>query len=134
MVRDLYNLSLVEGVVPCAWKQSIVVPVPKVNPPKVLEEDLRPISLTALLAKIMESFTHDSLTRQVLGQLDIKQFCVKEKCTAHALVYLFHSILQFLDRGNTSDFLCRFFQGLRPGGSQCAFGRVARSQCTPVHY
>ena len=38
----------------------------------------------------------------MLGQLDIKQFCVKEKCTTHALMYLFHSILQFLDRGNTS--------------------------------
>ena len=34
VVRDLCNTSLVEGVVPCAWKQSIVVPVPKVNPPK----------------------------------------------------------------------------------------------------
>ena len=76
VVRDLYNSSLVEGVVSCAWKQSIVVPVPKVNPPKVLEEDLRPTSLTALLAKIMEGFTHESLARQVLGQLDIKQFCV----------------------------------------------------------
>ena len=27
---------------------------------------------------------------------------IKGKCTTHALVYLFHSILQFLDRGNTS--------------------------------
>ena len=102
MVRDLYNTSLVEGAIPCAWKQSIVVPLRKVNPPKVLEEDLRPISLTGLLAKIIEGFTHDSLARQVLGQLDTKQFCVKEKCTTHALVYLFHSILHFLDRGNTS--------------------------------
>ena len=34
VVRDLYNTSLVEEVVPCAWKQSIVVPVPKVKPPK----------------------------------------------------------------------------------------------------
>ena len=77
------------------------------------EEDLRPISLTALLAKIMEGFTHDSLARQVLGQLDIKQFCVKEKCTMHALVYLFHSILQFLDRGNTSNriFFADFSKG-----------------------
>ena len=116
VLRDLYNTSLVEGVVPCAWKQSIVVPVPKVNPPKVLEEDLRPISLTALLAKITEGFTYDSLARQVLGQLDIKQFCVKGKCTTHALVYLFHSILQFLDRGNTSIriFFADFSKGFDP--------------------
>ena len=72
VVRERYNTSLVEGVVPCAWKQSLVVPVPKVSPPKVLEEDLRPISLTALLAKIMEGFTYDSLARQVLGQM-VKQ-------------------------------------------------------------
>lgn len=39
---------------------------------------------------------------------------IKRKCTTHALVYLFHSILQFLDRGNTfiriffADFSKRF--------------------------
>ena len=68
VVHDLYNTSLVEEVVPCTWKQSIVVPVPKVNPPKVLEDDLRPIFLTALFAKVMEGFTQYSLATQVLGK------------------------------------------------------------------
>ena len=127
VVRDVFNTSLVEGVVSCAWKQSIAVPVPKVNPPKVLEENLRPISLTALLAKIMEGLTHDSLARQVLGQLDVKQFCVKEKCTTHALVYLFHSILQFLDRENTS---IRIFFGDFSKGFDLVHHNVFWKSCT----
>ena len=67
-----------------------------------MEEDLRPITLTSRspVAKVMEGFTLDLLISQTLGQLDIKQFSVSPKSTTHALVYILHSILEALDKGD----------------------------------
>ena len=47
VIKDLYNSSLDQGVVPVQIKESIVHPLPKCNPPKSIEEDLRPITLTS---------------------------------------------------------------------------------------
>jgi len=40
----IYNASVREGIVPHVRKSAIVVPVPKVHPPKSTSSDLRPIS------------------------------------------------------------------------------------------
>ena len=45
VVSHLYNSSMEEGCFPIILKESIVTPTPKVIPPKVMEEDLRPITL-----------------------------------------------------------------------------------------
>ena len=39
-----------------SWKQANVVPIPKVNSPTSIQSDLRPISLTPTLSKILESY------------------------------------------------------------------------------
>ena len=49
-----------------------MTPIPEVILPKVMEEDLRPITLTSPRAKVMEGFTLDLLISQTLRQLDIK--------------------------------------------------------------
>ena len=83
-------------------------------PTKDLKEDLRPITLTSLLAKIHEGFTLDLLAAEVLDKLDIKQFSVSGKSTTHALVYMLHIILAALDKDNNliriffADFSKRF--------------------------
>ena len=46
-----------EGYIPSVIKSSIVSPLPKVIPPRAIESDLRPISLTCTLVKVMEGFT-----------------------------------------------------------------------------
>jgi len=64
--------------VPPVWKQANVVAVPKIKPPKTVEQDLRPISLTPTISKIFESLVgrwilgtisskFDSLTKSSLG-------------------------------------------------------------------
>ena len=55
VISDIFNSSVTQGTFPKALKRSIVVPVPpKVSPPKSIEDDLRPISLTSQIAKVME--------------------------------------------------------------------------------
>jgi len=62
----IYNASLCEGLVPIEWKMANVVPVPKQNPPRDITSDIRPISLTASLSKVLESF----VSRWVLEAID----------------------------------------------------------------
>ena len=40
---------------------AFVIPIPKISPPGSIEDDLRPISLTSQIGKVMEGFTLDSL-------------------------------------------------------------------------
>jgi len=58
----VFNASLREGTVPEIWKSAIVIPAPKVHPPKLISSDLRPISLLPVLAKVLESFVADWLS------------------------------------------------------------------------
>ena len=64
IIKDIYNQSMKEGYIPELLKSSIVIPVPKINPPRTIENDLRPISLTCTIAKVMEGFTCTRLLPQ----------------------------------------------------------------------
>ncbi|CAB4043478.1 Hypothetical predicted protein [Paramuricea clavata] len=104
---------MTHGTFPKALKRSIVVPVPKVSPPKSIEDDLRPISLTSQIAKVMEDCTLDNFFPEVVNKLDTKQFAPPKKSTTHALVYLLHSILVALERGSCTARL--FFADFKKG-------------------
>ena len=52
----IFNASIREGHVPELWKTAFTVPIPKVYPPKDLKTDLRPISLTPIISKVLEHF------------------------------------------------------------------------------
>ena len=113
LIADMYNTSLREGVVPPSLKYAIVFPLPKQMPPKSVENDIRPISLTNQVAKIMEGFT---LTRSLPGiyeDLDCKQFAAAGMSTQHAIVFVIHLVLEALDSGSCSTRL--FFADFRKG-------------------
>ena len=99
VIRNLYNTSLAEGLVPAYLKESIVIPTSKVSFPKTIQEYLRPIALTRQLAEILKGFTLDSLMKEAGHLIDPKQFSAQGKSTTHALVYLLHNIFPALDRG-----------------------------------
>jgi len=73
-VCAICNASVHEGYVPFRWKEANVVPVPKVQPPRAAEADLCPISLTATLAKLLESFVGSWILEHVGGSLDDRQY------------------------------------------------------------
>ena len=56
-VADLYNSTLREGFIPHLLKSAIVHPLAKVTPLMCIEDDVRSISLTCQLAKVLEGFT-----------------------------------------------------------------------------
>ena len=98
----IFNASVREGFVPPVWKQANTIPAPKVNPPKSLQSDLRPISLTPTLSKLLESFVGKWILNIIETTIDRRQFgALKGRSTTHALVSLLHSWSTVLDRGGS---------------------------------
>ena len=100
VIKNIYNRSMKEGYVPELLKCSIVNPVPKVSPPQHIESDLRPISLTCTLAKVMEGFTRSRLIAQIAKNLDPRQYARESHSTTDALIYLLQAIHEAIDSGN----------------------------------
>ena len=96
-LADIHNSSLEQGYFPTQLKQAIVVPVPKLRPPKSVENDLRAMSLTSPIAKVLEEFSAQSLITSVFNKLDNKQFALPGRSTTQALIFFLHTILEALD-------------------------------------
>ena len=104
---------MLQGIFPQQLKRAFFVPVPKASPPRSIEEDLRPISHTSQMGKVMEGFTLDSLLSEVSVKLDTKQFAMPRKSTTQALVYILHLIYAGSDIGHCYARL--FFADFRKG-------------------
>ena len=98
----IYNSSLREGVLPDLWKTATVVPLPKKHPPTVIEKDIRPISLTPIVAKTFESLVLRWVDAIITDKIDPKQFgCMKGTGTTDALIELMHKWFQATDKPET---------------------------------
>jgi len=53
VITHLFTLTLITGKPPIHWKKTIISPAPKVSKPNTLS-DLRPISVTPILSRILE--------------------------------------------------------------------------------
>ena len=88
-VTMIFNASIKQAQVPTQWKEVNVVPVPKTSSVTDISSDLRPISLTATLSKVLESFQW--IMDTIKSQLDPKQFgSLKGSSTIDALISMFH--------------------------------------------
>ena len=67
------------------------------TPPKSVENDLRPISLTSPIATGDEGFSAEALITNVFKKLDSKQFPLPGRSTTQALIFIMHTILETLD-------------------------------------
>ncbi len=99
VICNIYNQSMKEANIPSPLKSSIVIPVPKISPPQTIENDLRPISLTSTMAKVMEGFTCTRLLKDLEGKIDPRQYARKGHSTTDALLYMMQTIHEALDAG-----------------------------------
>ncbi|XP_035699721.1 uncharacterized protein LOC118432292 [Branchiostoma floridae] len=96
-LADILNASLKEGYVPQQWKDAIVVPLPKSQPPSISK--LRPVSLTSQLAKVAETFVSKWLLRDIRPSLDPQQYgSLKGRSTAQYLVSLLDYVTKESDK------------------------------------
>ena len=96
-VTKIFNVSLKSGVVPSIWKDSNITPVPKIHPP-IDEGDIRPISLTPCISKVLEDFVVKWMISDIRDKIDPRQFgCLKGRSTTHCLLDMVHNWLSHLD-------------------------------------
>ena len=80
------------------WKSANVIPIPKVNPPRNIESDLRPISLVPTIAKLLESIIGSWILEAIELHIDKYQFgSIKGKSTTIALADMVHHWSQAMD-------------------------------------
>ena len=90
-VTIIFNTSIKQAQVPRQWKEADVIPVPKTTPVTDIFSDLPPISLTATLSKIIESFQFRRIMDTIHSTLDQRQFGSLKGCsTVDALISMFH--------------------------------------------
>ena len=70
----IFNSSLREGVIPNEWKMANVIPLPKTKPMISVEKDIRPISLTPIVATVFESIVLGWVDDIVSDRIDDNQF------------------------------------------------------------
>ena len=98
----IFNSSLREGVVPSIWKSADVVPLAKKHPPQSIENDIRPVSLTPIVAKVFESIILEWVNTAIKDKIDPNQFgCIAGTCTTDALVGLLHEWYRATDNKST---------------------------------
>ena len=97
-VAAIYNSSIREGYLPQIWRSSFVSPLPKCSPITSVEKGIRPISLTPILCKELESYPVKWLMDIVKSRIDPRQYgTVKGSSTVHALVELMHQLFTCTD-------------------------------------
>ena len=88
----IFNQSVREGCIPKMWRSADICPIPKVTPPGDIRKDLRPISLTPILAKTLESFIVN-WTRKACPDIDKTQYGAESgSSTTHALLEILQPI------------------------------------------
>ena len=97
-ICHIFNTSVQEGSIPALWKCADVIPLPKTSSVKSAEDDLRPISLTTVLSKILENYICTWLWPYISECTDPNQYgCIKNSSTTHALIRLVNNWLKATD-------------------------------------
>ena len=98
-VSELFRASLRYGIIPNLWHHAVVTPVPKVPKPTSLT-DYRPISVTSLLSRTIESiivkrYLQPALLRSAYSSSQFA-FCPTGSAES-ALIVLFHKVSLLLE-------------------------------------
>ena len=102
-VTHVINTSIRQGCWPDIFKLEIVTPVPKVFPPKTVEE-LRNISGLLNLNKIAEKIIFKMMIEDMKAKIDPSQFGNQKGLSIqHYLVKVIDKILETLDKKSKSD-------------------------------
>ena len=99
--HHIFMMSRQQQKVPRIWKSSIIVPVNKVNTPKVLN-DIRPVALTSLVMKQFEKLIKEEILQHIQDRLDPLQFAYRAgRGVEDATLYLLHLLLTHLEIPHT---------------------------------
>ena len=109
---NFFNISLKEGIVPAEWKEANVTPLFKKGS-RSKTENYRPVSLTSVLCKLLETFIRDHMVDiLVKNKLITKSqhgFLKARSCLTNLLCFL-EDITKWVDDGLPVDVVYLDFQ------------------------
>ena len=109
----IFNMSFRLGKIPFAWKLAAIMAIFKNKGNKQSAENYRPVSLTSIACKIMESIIRDSILSYLKANeiLSSKQFgFLGGKTTVLQLLIIVDKWTEILDRDGVIDVIYRDFQ------------------------
>ena len=90
-LTSIFNASLIEKYIPEEMKSADIIPVPKKTPVKDIKKDIRPISLTPMISRILESIVRDRIRKYTLNKIDPNQYGgIPNSSTTTALIDMMH--------------------------------------------
>ena len=104
-VSILFNATLKDGILPEDWKLAFITAIYKKGSRHLLE-NYRPISLTAILCKVMEKFVRDNVVLHLLQEnlLSNKQYgFITGRSTSTQLLYYLDECLKKIANGGVID-------------------------------
>ena len=97
----IFNSSLREGIIPETRKSANVIPVPKVNLQNTIEKNVRPISVTPIASKTLESIILNMVNEKNEENINCNQFGgMGVASTTYALVEMIHRWSEATDKLN----------------------------------
>ena len=97
VITIIFNRSLIEGTVPNKWKKANILPLPKESPLETCNQ-LRPISLTAIIMRLFERCVYKSELSHVSESIGKDQFAYKKgQNSTMALIKCQYKWLKWLD-------------------------------------
>ena len=109
---NFFNISLKEGIVPAEWKEANVTPLFKKGS-RSKTENYRPVSLTSVLCKLLETFIRDHmvdfLVKNKLITKSQHRFLKARSCLTNLLCFL-DDITKCVDDGSPVDVVYLDFQ------------------------
>jgi hypothetical protein len=98
---DIFNMTLLESVIPTCFKQTTIVPVPK-NTQATCLNDYTPVALRSVAMKCFERLVMAHINNIIPETLDSLQFAYRQnRSTDDAISIVLHTARSHLDKRNT---------------------------------
>ena len=89
--------SFRESFIPLLWRSANITPLPKLVPMVNIKKDVRPISLTPVMAKLTE-YHQVKAVNKICGTVDKSQYgCEESTSTTHTLISILHPVYRATD-------------------------------------
>ena len=107
-LTEIFHRSLTNGILPSKWKEGLVVPIPKTNPPRL--DKLRMITLLPTPSKILERLVLESVKEQIQPLYGPRQHAFRKGCsTTTALIQIMENATKFYDNVSFTGFAIMSF-------------------------
>ena len=126
-LTNIYNKCLSSTTWPRIWKNETVIPIPKTQTPTSYN-DIRPISMSPLWSKILETIVADQTIAETFNNWQRNQHGgIKGSSTDHVIVEVWDKILRSLDKSTDNKAVVFTALDFSKSFSRCSYQQILQS-------